>query len=165
KQITTVRDQSILATAIYQHFPEYYKFFQTRSFSYGKQTFGNHNRLLGERGVDGIKTGYTRASGFNLMTAARPDNRHIVVIAFGFDTSGARDARVRELVKKYVGKGRNGGYLQTAMIPAPGRKGAMVQFASAEPIPVTPMPYPAFRVAAGQQTLRIATSRPDPAAV
>ena len=165
KQITTVRDQSILAAAVYQHFPKYYEYFQTRSFSYGKRSYGNHNRLLGERGVDGIKTGYTRASGFNLMTAARPDNRHVVVIAFGFETSGARDARVRELVKTYVGKGRNGGYLQTAMIPVPGRKGAMVQFASAEPMPVTPMPYPTFRVAAGQQTLQIATSRPDPAAV
>lgn len=165
KQITTVRDQSILAAAVYQHFPKYYEYFQTRSFSYGKRTYGNHNRLLGERGVDGIKTGYTRASGFNLMTAARPDNRHIVVIAFGFDTSGARDAKVRELVKTYVKKGRNGGYLQTAMIPVPGRKGATVQFASAGPVPVTPMPYPAFRTTSRQPALRIATSRPDPDAV
>jgi D-alanyl-D-alanine carboxypeptidase len=165
KQITTVRDQSILAIAIYQHFPKYYGYFQTRSFSYGKRTYGNHNRLLGERGVDGLKTGYTRASGFNLMTAARPDNRHIVVIAFGFDSSGARDAKVRELVKKYVGKGRNGGYLDVAMIAAPGRKGATVQVASAEAVAVTPMPYPAFRFAAQQSSLAVATVRPDPAAV
>jgi D-alanyl-D-alanine carboxypeptidase len=59
KQITTVRDQAILGVAIYQHFPKYYEYFQTRSFSYGKRTYGNHNRLLGECGVDGIKTGYT----------------------------------------------------------------------------------------------------------
>jgi D-alanyl-D-alanine carboxypeptidase len=159
KQITTVRDQSILATAIYQHFPEYYKFFQTRSFSYGKQTFGNHNRLLGERGIDGIKTGYTRASGFNLMTAARPENRHVVVIAFGFDTSASRDAKVRELVKKYVGKGRNGDYLRTAMVPVPGRKGS-TRVAIAEP--VTPMPYPVFRTAAEAMHM---PDRPDPDAV
>ncbi len=167
KQITTVRDQSILAIAIYQHFPKFYEYFQTRSFKYGKRTYGNHNRLLGERGVDGIKTGYTRASGFNLMTAARPENRHIVVIAFGFDSSGARDAKVRELVKKYVTKGRNGGYLDVATIPLPGRRGATVQMATAEP--VTPMPYPAFRLAAlaEQQpaAAQAAAYAPDPAAV
>lgn len=165
KQITTVRDQSILAIAIYQHFPKYYEYFQTRSFSYGKRTYGNHNRLLGERGVDGVKTGYTRASGFNLMTAARPENRHVVVIAFGFDTSKARDAKVRELVKKYASKGRNGGYLSVAMIPAPGRRGATVQVASAQAVPVTPMPYPQFRISGQQVGLQVATIRPDPAAV
>lgn len=166
KQVTTVRDQSILAVAIYQHFPKYYEYFQTRSFTYGKRTYGNHNRLLGERGVDGIKTGYTRASGFNLMTAARPENRHIVVIAFGFDSGGARDAKVRELVKKYVASGRNGGYLDVAMIPVPGRRGATVQVASVEP--VTPMPYPAFRLAAlveQSAAAQVSAFMPDPAAV
>src|SRR5690606_27038367 len=146
RQITTVRDQAILGVAVYQHFPEYYEYFQTKSFSYGKRTYGNHNRLLGERGVDGIKTGYTNASGFNLLTAARQDGRHIVVVGFGFDKSGARDAKIREQVKKYLPKGRSGGYLQTAMVPVPGRKGATVQVAMAEPTPVTPMPYPSFRV-------------------
>ncbi|HEY9012698.1 MAG TPA: serine hydrolase [Devosia sp.] len=146
RQITTVRDQAILGIAIYQHFPQYYEFFQTKSFSYGKRTYGNHNRLLGERGVDGIKTGYTNASGFNLLTAARMDGHHIVVAAFGFDKSGSRDAKVRELVKKYGTKGRSGGYLDVAMIPVPGRKGATVQVASTDPVPVTPLPYPAWRL-------------------
>jgi D-alanyl-D-alanine carboxypeptidase len=146
RQITTVRDQAILGAAVYQHFPKYYEYFQTRSFSYGKRTYGNHNRLLGERGVDGIKTGYTNASGFNLLTAARTDGRHIVVVAFGFDKSGSRDAKVRELVKTYVTKGRKGGYLDVAMVPQPGRKGATVQVASTEPTPVTPLPYPAWRL-------------------
>ena len=146
RQVTTVRDQALLGVAIYQHFPKYYEYFQTRSFSYGKRTYGNHNRLLGERGVDGIKTGYTNASGYNLLTAARADGRHIVVAAFGFDKSGSRDAKVRELVKKYADKGRKGGYLDVAMIPLPGRKGATVQVASADPQPVTPLPYPAWRL-------------------
>ena len=164
QQVTTVRDQSILGAAIYQHFPQYYDYFQTRSFSYGKRTYGNHNRLLGERGVDGIKTGYTRASGFNLLTAARSDNRHIIVVGFGFDTSGARDAKVRELVKSYLPKGRRGGYLDVAMIPVPGRKGSVVQVAYAEAVAVTPMPYPAFR-GADQAVMQVATARPDPADV
>lgn len=145
-QVTTVRDQAILGVAVYQHFPKYYEYFQTRSFSYGKRTYGNHNRLLGERGVDGIKTGYTNASGFNLLTAARQDGRHIVVVGFGFDSSGSRDSKIREQVKSYLPKGRSGGYLDVAMVPVPGRKGATVQVAMADPTPVTPMPYPQFRM-------------------
>lgn len=144
-QVSTAKDQAILGIAVYQHFPKYYEYFQTKSFSYGKRTYGNHNRLLGSNGVDGIKTGYINASGFNLLTAARKDNRHIVVVGFGFDTSGARDAKVRELVRTYLPKARSGGYLNTAMIPVPGRKGATVMVASSEPVPVTPAPYPSFR--------------------
>ena len=166
KQVTTVRDQAVLGIAIYQHFPKYYAFFQTKSFSYGKRTYGNHNRLLGSNNVDGIKTGYTRASGFNLLTAARDADQHIVVVGFGFDTSGSRDAKVRELVKKYFSKGRKGDYLATAMIPQPGRKGAVVQFASADPVAIVPMPYPAFRAdgATVPEAIQVA-KLPDPAAV
>jgi D-alanyl-D-alanine carboxypeptidase len=144
KQITTVRDQALLGVAIYQHFPDYYEYFQTKAFKYGKRTYGNHNRLLGERGIDGIKTGYTRASGFNLLTAARQNGHHIVVAGFGFESSGGRDAKIRELVKKYLSKSRTGGYLDVAMVPVPGRKGAVVQVAAADP--VVPMPYPTFRL-------------------
>jgi len=147
-QVTTVRDQAILGIAVYQHFPKYYEYFQTKSFSYGKRTYGNHNRLLGNNGVDGIKTGYINAAGFNLLTAARKDGRHIVVVGFGFDSSGARDAKVRELVKEYLPKGRSGGYLDVAMIPVPGRKGSTVMVATGEPVPVMPMPYPTFRMVA-----------------
>jgi D-alanyl-D-alanine carboxypeptidase len=148
-QVTTVRDQAILGIAVYEHFPEYYDYFQTKSFSYGKRTYGNHNRLLGNNGVDGIKTGYTNASGFNLLTAARADGRHIVVAGFGFDSSGTRDAKVRELVKKYLPKGRSGSYLEAALIPQPGRKGATVMVADTSETPVMPMPYPRFRLNGG----------------
>ena len=148
-QVTTVRDQAILGIAVYEHFPEYYDYFQTKSFSYGKRTYGNHNRLLGNNGVDGIKTGYTNASGFNLLTAARADGRHIVVAGFGFDSSGTRDAKVRELVKKYLPKGRSGSYLEAALIPQPGRKGATVMVADTSETPVVPMPYPSFRLNGG----------------
>lgn len=148
-QVTTVRDQAILGIAVYEHFPEYYDYFQTKSFSYGKRTYGNHNRLLGNNGVDGIKTGYTNASGFNLLTAARADGRHIVVAGFGFDSSGTRDAKVRELVKKYLPKGRSGSYLEAALIPQPGRKGATVMVADTSETPVVPMPYPSFRLTGG----------------
>ena len=148
-QVTTVRDQAILGMAVYEHFPKYYEYFQTKSFSYGKRTYGNHNRLLGSNGVDGIKTGYTNASGFNLLTAARKDGRHIVVAGFGFDSSGTRDAKVRDLVKTYLPKARSGSYLQAALIPQPGRKGSTVMVADTSDQPVVPMPYPSFRLNGG----------------
>ncbi len=156
RQITTVRDQSILGMAIYEHFPKYYAYFQTKSFSYGKRTYGNHNNLLGKNGIDGIKTGYTGAAGYNLLTAARTDGRHIVVVGFGFASAGKRDAKVRDLVREYLPKARSGGYLDTAMIPIPGRKGSpipsdsvQVAEAQAEAVAISaavfPMPAPTFR--------------------
>jgi len=152
RQLTTVRDQARLAIAIYQHFPKYYEYFQTKSFSYGKRVYGNHNRLLGASGIDGIKTGYINNSGYNLMTASRKGNHHLVVIGFGFNTAGARDAKVYEIVQKYLPKSREGGYLQTAMIPAPGIRGSYVgaspdiQVAATEPPAVViPAAFPAFR--------------------
>lgn len=150
-QVTTVRDQAILGIAIYQHFPQYYDYFQTTAFRYNGKTYGNHNRVLGYMGaVDGIKTGYINAAGSNLLTAARKDNRHIVIVAFGFNSAASRDEKVRQLVSTYLGKGRRGDYLQTAMVPLPGRQGNS-QFALAQPRKPTlsmPTPMPDFRLAA-----------------
>jgi D-alanyl-D-alanine carboxypeptidase len=147
-QVTTVRDQAILGMAVYQHFPQYYDIFQTTSFRYNGKTYGNHNRVLGYMGaVDGIKTGYINAAGSNLLTAARKDNRHIIVVAFGFNSAASRDEKVRQLVSTYLGKGRRGDYLQTAMVPQPGRQGS-TQFALAQPRKPTfamPTPMPEFR--------------------
>jgi D-alanyl-D-alanine carboxypeptidase len=160
RQITTVRDQARLGMAIYEHFPKFYAYFQTRSFQYGRRVYGNHNHLLGVDGIDGIKTGYTGAAGYNLLTAARADDRHIIVVGFGFGNAGTRDATVRGLVRKYMPMARQGDYLQTAMIPVPGRQQRpTVMVASVDPTigleaaapsvvsgsSVTPMPVPAFR--------------------
>ena len=149
-QVTTVRDQAILGIAVYQHFSQYYSYFQTTAFKFGGKTYGNHNRVLGYMGaVDGIKTGYINAAGSNLLTAARKDNRHIVIVAFGFNSAAARDEKVRQLVSSYLNKGRQGDYLQTAMVPLPGRQGN-TQFALAQPRKPTlsmPTPMPEFRLA------------------
>lgn len=102
-QMTTARDQARLGMALRQHFPQYYGYFSTRSFRFGKQTIGNHNRLLGNvKGVDGIKTGYTRAAGFNLVTSAQADGRSIVGVVMGGKSGGSRDAQMRALVAKYM---------------------------------------------------------------
>ncbi len=121
-QMTTARDQARLGMALRQHFPQYYSYFSTRSFRFGKQTIGNHNRLLGNvRGVDGIKTGYTRASGFNLVTSAQADGRSIVGVVMGGKSGGARDAQMRALVAKYMPNAsrRGGGNLVAETADAP----------------------------------------------
>ena len=91
-QLTTAHDLAILARAVQEKFPTYFKYFSTHEFDYAGETIGNHNHLLGRvDGVDGIKTGYTRASGFNLMTSMHKDGRSLVAIVLGGRTAGARD--------------------------------------------------------------------------
>ncbi len=110
-QMTTARDQARLGIALRQHFPQYYGYFSTRSFKFGKQVIGNHNRLLGAvRGVDGIKTGFTRAAGFNLVTSAQVDGRSIVGVVMGAPSGANRNARMTKLVQAYLPKAsRSGG--------------------------------------------------------
>ena len=99
KQKTTARDMAMLGRALQDRFPDQYKFFSTRTFSYGKRTYRNTNRLLGVvKGMDGIKTGYTRASGFNLVTSVKQDDRHIVAVVMGGRTSQIGRASCRERV-------------------------------------------------------------------
>jgi D-alanyl-D-alanine carboxypeptidase len=108
-QMTTARDQARLGIALRQHFPQYYGYFSTRSFQFGKQTIGNHNRLLGNvKGVDGIKTGYTRAAGSNLVTSAQLNDRSIVAVVMGGKSSAARDAQMRKLVAEFMPKASRG---------------------------------------------------------
>ncbi len=102
-QITTARDQALLGRAIQERFPRYYKYFSTPEFVYHGREMRNHNHLLGEvGGVDGIKTGYTRASGFNLVTSVHRDGRYIVAVVLGGHSAGERDARMRELISTHI---------------------------------------------------------------
>ena len=106
KQMTTARDMARLGIALREHFPRHYAYFDTRSFTFAGRRMGNHNKLLGRvEGVDGIKTGYTRASGFNLVTSAQDGKRSIVAVVMGGKSGGSRDARMRQLVATYLKKG------------------------------------------------------------
>ncbi len=99
-QITTARDQSILGRAIQDRFPKYFHYFSTRNFVYRGKAMRNHNHLLDRVvGVDGIKTGYIRESGFNIVTSVHRGNRRIVAVVFGGRTAGWRDARMRSLIE------------------------------------------------------------------
>ena len=102
-QITTARDQALLGRAIQHRFPVYYQYFATPSFKYKGAEMRNHNNLLGTvKGVDGIKTGYTEASGYNLTSSVRRDDRHIVAVVLGGTSNGARDARMRQLIEEHL---------------------------------------------------------------
>jgi D-alanyl-D-alanine carboxypeptidase len=165
EQVTTARDLATLGRAIQDHFPRYWRYFQTYSFAYRGVNHRNHNRLLGRvQGVDGIKTGYTRASGFNLLTSARRGEQQIVAVVMGGRSGGARDARMHQLVESNFPRayaGRRTAPLvaraaeppavvrapvriaAAAQVPMPGRREPV-----AAPLPVTPMA--AAVVVAGQ---------------
>ena len=103
EQVTTARDQAILGRAIQHRFPGYYGYFATPSFHYKGADMNNHNALLGQvKGVDGIKTGYTEASGYNLVCSVRRDEKHIVAVVLGGTSNAARDARMRQLIEENI---------------------------------------------------------------
>ena len=105
QQLTTARDQATLGRAIQHRFPDYYRYFATASFTYRGLEIRNHNMLLGQvQGVDGIKTGYTDASGYNLVSSVRRDQKHIVAVVLGGSSNAARDARMRRLIEEHIRK-------------------------------------------------------------
>ncbi len=100
QQLSTARDLAILGEAVLTDHADFYHYFSNARFTWGSKTYKNHNKLLTDvRGVDGIKTGYTRASGFNLMTAAKRDGHRVIAIMLGGNTAKARNAHVSELVE------------------------------------------------------------------
>src|SRR2546423_1222991 len=104
-QITTARDQATLGRAIQDRYPRYYRYFATTVFNYRGQSIRNHNRLLGNvEGIDGIKTGYTHASGFNLVSSMRRGNRHLIGVVLGGRSGGSRDATMRNLLAENLEK-------------------------------------------------------------
>lgn len=102
-QFTTARDMATLGIALREHFPQYYGYFSTRSFAFGRQRIANHNRLLGRiKGVDGIKTGYTNASGFNLVSSVQDGNRRLVAVVMGGASGASRDNKMASLITTYM---------------------------------------------------------------
>lgn len=100
-QVTTARDMSVLALALLHHYPHYYHYFSVREFNYGGRPIANHNRLLGVcEGVDGIKTGYTRASGFNLVASAQRGDRRLIGVILGAPSSQVRNAMMTDLFEQ-----------------------------------------------------------------
>jgi D-alanyl-D-alanine carboxypeptidase len=116
KQVTTARDLAILGRAIQERFPRQYQYFSTRKFTFRGRVIPSHNRLIGRvEGVDGIKTGYTRASGFNLLTSIRVDGRHLVGVVLGGKTSRWRDQRMADLLENNLDRAFTGRAIASAL--------------------------------------------------
>lgn len=99
-QVSTARDLALLGDAMLDHHGDYYHYFSNEKFTWGRMVYKNHNELVGKvHGVDGIKTGYTRASGFNLMTSAERDGHRVVAVMLGGATAKSRNDHVEALVE------------------------------------------------------------------
>jgi D-alanyl-D-alanine carboxypeptidase len=102
-QVTTARDMALLGMALRKRFPQYYSYFSATSFSYRGRTIRGHNDLIGGvDGVDGIKTGYIRASGYNVVTSASRGGRKVVAVVMGGESARARNANVEALIDRYL---------------------------------------------------------------
>ncbi|MDZ7823775.1 MAG: D-alanyl-D-alanine carboxypeptidase family protein [Ahrensia sp.] len=122
-QVSTARDMARLGIALQEHFPREFKYFSTREFNYGRSRMANHNKLLGRvKGVDGIKTGYTRASGYNLVSSVNTDGRSIVGVVMGGKSGAARNAQMTQLIAQYLPKASrrgNGNLIAKAPVTTP----------------------------------------------
>jgi D-alanyl-D-alanine carboxypeptidase len=144
-QISTARDMAILCRALIRRFPQYYHYFSVREFTYNGIEHANHNHLMSRyEGMDGLKTGLTNASGFNLAASAVRNGRRLIGVVFGGSSAAQRDDAMAQLLDD--GFRREGAVEMTTALPppVPQRKpsGAAVE-AVAEPgpapLPVTPV--------------------------
>jgi D-alanyl-D-alanine carboxypeptidase len=118
RQVTTARDMALLGIALREHFPHHYDIFQTRSYRFRNTTLRSHNRLVGSvKGVDGIKTGFVNASGFNVVTSVMRDGRSVVGVVLGGRTAASRDAHMRDLIKRYLPSASRAG--RGGLVPRP----------------------------------------------
>lgn len=101
-QISTARDMALLALQLRTRFPAYQNFFTLKEFRFNGRRYEATNKLLGKvPGVDGLKTGYIRASGFHLVATAQRGNKRLIAVVMGGETGRARDARVEELLETW----------------------------------------------------------------
>ena len=169
EQITTARDQALLGRAVMHRFPKYYTYFSLPAFAYRGRFMGNHNSLLRTvAGVDGIKTGYTEASGYNLISSTGRGERRIIGVILGERSNGARDVHMRNLIEQCVPQAsaqrtapriveREGSDADVAVVPA--------KFDGQSVTPATPATPPAVAPAlAASQTQPAAPAKLPPPA-
>jgi len=122
-QITTARDMAKMARYVIKRYPKYYSYFKTRNFTYKGKTYRNHNRLLGNyRGMDGFKTGYINASGFNLIASAKRDGRRIIGVVFGGRSGKTRNTHMASIMDKGFSKASRIRLAKAYTIPKPSQK-------------------------------------------
>jgi D-alanyl-D-alanine carboxypeptidase len=139
EQITTARDMATLSAHLIHDYPGFYAVFETRHFTYKGRRFRNHNKLLfGFKGTDGIKTGYTRASGFNLAASVHRGDKHLLAVVLGGKTGSQRDTATRSLLDKNFAK---------ASETKPSDAQRTASLVGAPPPPLPPIRKPVFALA------------------
>jgi D-alanyl-D-alanine carboxypeptidase len=165
EQTTTARDMLTLALHLRDDFPRQYELFSTRVFNYGGDSYRNHNGLLGRyRGTDGIKTGYTQLSGFNLVASVNRDGKRVVAAIFGGRSARVRDNMMEQVLNKALAKAstkvtRKPSLVARAPQPVPARPPAPSPVATATARPpqapppaVEPSPPPSVGAEAAPRT-------------
>jgi D-alanyl-D-alanine carboxypeptidase len=160
-QKTTARDMAKLALAIQRDFPHYYSYFSTPEFTYKGTTFHNHNHLLGKNGVDGMKTGFIQASGFNLVASAEQDGRRYIAVVLGGETPKSRDKEVAMLLGRAFAGDLTAGTTRVAALPA---RPTAFQTAAAAPAKATSSKAKAAHPATKKMVASAASTIPASAA-
>jgi len=145
-QLSTARDMATLARALIRDYPHFYELFSTPQFTYHGRTHRNHNRLLRSyEGTDGIKTGYIRASGFNLVASTVRDGRRLIAVVFGGKTPRSRDRHITKLMDTAFSQLAQIGVAKIPDPPAPKplRVVAGLSVASADDVPMDAEPMDA----------------------
>jgi len=129
-QMSSALDMALLSRALMKTFPNYYPYFSTKAFAYGGRSIGNHNNLMRTYpGSDGLKTGYTRQSGFNLAFSAQRDGRRVIGVVFGGRSPSWRDAHMASLLDQGFGvlearaKGQSYTFAATEPVAPPAKSG------------------------------------------
>ena len=100
-QKTTARDMALLGAAVYHHFPQYYKLFSATKFEYKGRTYYTHNYLLKNfAGADGMKTGFTNAAGYNIVTSAERNGKRVIAVTMGHNSAKLRDRQIAKMMDK-----------------------------------------------------------------
>ena len=124
RQKSTARDMATLGKALLDNFPGYYSYFSKLTYKHNKRTYRNHNKLLRTyEGMDGIKTGYIRASGFNLVASAERDGVRLIGVVFGGKTGQSRDAHMASLLNRSWPKAKANSTVAALPVPKPGLPG------------------------------------------
>jgi D-alanyl-D-alanine carboxypeptidase len=118
-QTSTARDLAILSLRLMKDFPQYYHYFSTQSFTYKGRTYNSHNRMVRNYpGVDGMKTGYIRASGFNVATSAERDERRVIGVVMGGKTAQSRDQHMASLLDRSISRATRIAKISAEQAPA-----------------------------------------------
>lgn len=168
KQITTARDMATLGRRVVQDFPQYFHYFSEQSFTWDGRTYRTHNALVKTYdGADGLKTGYTRRSGFNLATTAERNGNRLIGVVLGGRSSRTRDAHMRKILDDAFAEIEKKPTLVAALHrkkPSPRLKPTLVAALAAKETAPTIASNEALRgeIMTAAATIKAGDAKPDP---